>query len=40
LPPVGLGLSLVKAIIQAHGGRVEVASEVGTGSLFTVYLPA
>jgi len=37
---LGLGLSLVKAIIQAHGGRVEVDSEVGTGSLFTVYLPA
>jgi signal transduction histidine kinase len=37
---LGLGLSLVKAIIQAHGGRMEAASEVGSGSLFTVYLPA
>ncbi|MBM4289477.1 MAG: HAMP domain-containing histidine kinase [Deltaproteobacteria bacterium] len=37
---LGLGLSLVRAIIRAHGGRVEVASEVGSGSLFTVYLPA
>lgn len=37
---LGLGLSLVRAIIQAHGGRVEVASEVGAGSLFRVYLPA
>jgi signal transduction histidine kinase len=35
---LGLGLSLVKAIIEAHGGRVEVASQVGVGSLFTVYL--
>ncbi len=37
---LGLGLSLVRAIIQAHRGRVEVASEVGRGSLFTVFLPA
>jgi signal transduction histidine kinase len=36
---LGLGLSLVQAIIRAHNGRVEVDSEVGSGSLFTVYLP-
>lgn len=36
---LGLGLSLVKAIIQAHGGHVEVTSQTGAGSLFTVSLP-
>ena len=36
---LGLGLSLVKAIIQAHKGHVEVASVSGEGSIFTVYIP-
>ncbi len=35
----GLGLSLVKAIATAHGGRAEVESVPGQGSLFTVTLP-
>jgi len=36
---VGLGLAAVKAIIEAHGGKVWVKSEEGTGSSFFVKIP-
>ncbi|MEP7271877.1 MAG: HAMP domain-containing sensor histidine kinase [Acidobacteriota bacterium] len=35
----GLGLSLVKHIVEAHSGRVSVTSELGKGSTFTVFIP-
>jgi signal transduction histidine kinase len=35
----GLGLSIVRFIVEAHGGRVTVASQLGKGSTFTVRLP-
>ncbi len=36
----GLGLATSYGIIQQHQGRIEVASTVGAGSTFTIYLPA
>ena len=35
----GLGLSIVDAVMQAHGGKVTLESEVGKGSTFTLHFP-
>lgn len=40
IPGGGLGLSLVQHIAEGHGGRVTVKTKEGTGSTFTLHLPA
>jgi signal transduction histidine kinase len=36
---LGLGLSLVRAIVMAHGGRIDVSNAPGGGAIFTIQLP-
>jgi signal transduction histidine kinase len=39
IPGVGLGLFVARRIVEGHGGRISVRSELGRGSTFTVFLP-
>jgi two-component system phosphate regulon sensor histidine kinase PhoR len=39
VPGTGLGLALVRAIVDDHRGRIEVHSELGGGAVFRVFLP-
>jgi signal transduction histidine kinase len=35
---MGLGLYLVYSIVEAYGGKIDIQSEVGVGTTFTIYL--
>src|SRR5262249_48948497 len=39
IPGVGLGLSVAQRIVHAHGGHIEVKSEMTKGTTFSVFLP-
>ena len=39
IPGIGLGLAITKTIVDAHGGKISVRSELGEGATFEVRLP-
>jgi signal transduction histidine kinase len=39
-PGFGLGLAIAQSLVEAQRGRIEVESEMGVGSVFTVWLPS
>ena len=39
IPGIGLGLSYVKLLVEAHGGRISLDSVEGEGSTFTILIP-
>jgi two-component system sensor histidine kinase/response regulator len=39
IPGTGLGLPIVKAIVEAHAGRIDIESDLGKGTTFSVWLP-
>jgi signal transduction histidine kinase len=40
IPGTGLGMSIVKEIVELHGGQLELTSKVGAGTTVTLWLPA